>query len=53
MQRPRWNKGRLIVGSGLVIIAALLWLFAEGEYSTAGIIALAVLGLAGIAIAKR
>jgi hypothetical protein len=47
------QKSRLIVGLILVAAAALLFVFGEGSYSTAGVIALGVLGLVAIAISRR
>jgi hypothetical protein len=47
------QKSRLIVGLILIIAAALLFVFGKGSYSTAGVIALLVLGLASIAISRR
>ncbi len=47
------NMSRFIVGIILVIIAVLMFLFAQGDYSTAGAIALGVLGLVSIAISRR
>jgi hypothetical protein len=47
------NKSRLLVGIILVVIAVLMFLFVEGEYSTAGAIAIGVLGLVSIAISRR
>jgi len=47
------NKSRLIVGIVLVVIAALIFLFAKGNYSTAGAIGIGVLGLISIAISRR
>jgi len=47
------NKSRFIVGTSLVVIAVLMFLFTKGNYSTAGAIAIAVLGLVSIAISRR
>jgi hypothetical protein len=47
------NTSRFIVGLILVSAAALLLLLGNGGYATAGAIALGVLGLASIAIARR
>ena len=44
---------RLIVGLTLIAVAVLLLIFGEGNYSTAGVIALAILGLTAIAISRR
>ena len=53
MNSPNLNRSRLIVGQVLVAIAVLMLLFTEGDYSTAGAIGLAVLGLVSIAISRR
>jgi hypothetical protein len=47
------NKSRFIVGIILVGVAVLMLLFAKGNYSTAGAIGIAVLGLVSIAISRR
>ena len=47
------QKSRLIVGLILVIAAALLFVFGKGSYSTAGVVALGILGLVSIAISRR
>jgi hypothetical protein len=47
------QTSRLIVGLVLIVIAVLLFLFAQGTFSTAGGVALAVLGLISIAISRR
>ena len=47
------QKSRLIVGIILLIAAALLFIFGEGAYSTSGVIALAIIGLASIASSKK
>jgi hypothetical protein len=53
MRSSQLNRSRFIVGMILVALAVLILLFAKGDYSTAGAIALGVLGLVSIAIAKR
>jgi O-antigen ligase len=53
MKSSQWNKSRFIVGLVLVVIAGLMFLFAKGTYSTAGAIAIGVLGLVSIAISRR
>jgi hypothetical protein len=53
MNRSPLNKSRLIVGMILVIIAALIFLFGNGNYTTSGAIAIGVLGLISIAISRR
>ena len=51
MKSSRLSKSRLIVGVILVITAALMFLFAD--YSTAGVVAIGIIGLASIAISRR
>ena len=53
MTRTPLQTSRLIVGVILILVAALLFLFAQGAFSTAGGVALAVLGLISIAISRR
>jgi hypothetical protein len=53
MKTSRLNRSRFIVGSVLVIIAVLMFVFAEGTYSTAGAVAIGVLGLISIAISRK
>jgi O-antigen ligase len=53
MKFSQLNKSRFIVGIVLVVIAALMFLFARGSYSTAGAIGIGVLGLVSIAISRR
>ena len=47
------QKSRLIVGFVLMAGAVLLFVFGKGRYSTAGVIALLVIGLVSIAISRR
>ena len=47
------RKSRLIVGLVLIAAAVLMFVFAKGSYSTAGVIALGVLGLVSIAISRK
>ena len=47
------HRSRMIVGWILVLAAVLMLLFTSGGYSTAGVIAIAVLGLLSIAISRR
>jgi hypothetical protein len=47
------QKSRFIVGLILIAGAALIFVFGKGSYSTAGVIALAILGLVSIAISRR
>ena len=53
MKSPQLNKSRFIVGIILVVIAVLMFLFAKGDYSTAGVIGIGVLGLVSIAISRK
>ncbi len=53
MPNSALNKSRFIVGIVLVVVAILIFLFLKGSYSTAGAIALGVLGLISIAISRR
>ena len=53
LKRSRLNQSRFIIGIILVIIAALMLLFAHYSYATAGVIAIAVLGLVSIAISRK
>ena len=53
MKSSQLNKSRFIVGLILVVTAVLILLFTKGDYSTAGAIALGVLGLVSIAISRR
>ena len=47
------NRSRWLVGLVLMAAAIVLLMFGSSGYSTAGIIALAVLGLISIAISRR
>ena len=51
MKGSQLNKSRFIVGIVVVNIAALMFLL--GDYSTAGVIAIFLLGLTSIAISRR
>ena len=53
MNNAQLSNSRLIVGILLVAIAAAMFLFGDGRYSTAGAVALAVLGLISIAISRK
>lgn len=48
----RINQSRFLVGVILIVIAAAMFLFVK-EYSAAGVIAIALLGLISIAISRR
>ncbi len=45
MTHSQLNKSRFVVGVVLVIVAALMFIFLKGDYSTAGAIAIGILGL--------
>ena len=47
------NKSRLIVGLVLIAVAVGMMLFTEGSYSTAGAVAIGILGLVIIAVSRR
>ncbi len=47
------TTSRLIVGLVLIAIAVALFVLGRGDYSTAGAVALGVLGLVSIAISRR
>ncbi|MGB3906616.1 MAG: hypothetical protein WBB22_17030 [Anaerolineae bacterium] len=53
MKSSQLNKSRFIVGIVLIVIAVLMFLFVKWDYSTAGAIAIGVLGLISIAISRR
>lgn len=47
------QQSRLIVGLLLIAVAAVLFLFGAGNFSTAGIIAFGILGLILVAVSRR
>jgi hypothetical protein len=47
------QRSRLIIGLLLIIVAVLLFAFGAGNFSTAGIVAIGVLGLILVAISRR
>ena len=47
------QKSRLIVGLILIAVAALLFVFGKGSYSTAGVIAIGLIGVVTVAISRR
>ena len=53
MKSSRLSKSRLMVGMILVVMAALVFLFAKGDYATAGVMGIGVIGLASIASSRR
>lgn len=53
MSGSRLDASRSVVGVILVAAAAAVFFLAPGQYSTAGVIALAVVGLTSIAISRR
>jgi len=48
-----YGRSRLVVGIILVLVAALLFLLGEGTFTTAGAVAIGVLGLASIAVSRK
>lgn len=53
LNRSQLSKSRLIVGAALIAVAVAIFVFDLGAYSTAGAIALGIVGLASIAAARR
>jgi hypothetical protein len=53
MKRTQLNTSRLVIGLLLVMTATLLLVFGGESVATAGAVALLVLGLISIAIARR
>jgi len=47
------NKSRFILGLVLIAIAVILFVFLRDTYSTAGAIAIGILGLVSIAISRK
>lgn len=47
------QRSRLVVGLLLIAVAMLLGVFGAGSFSTAGLIAIGVVGLISIAISGR
>ncbi len=47
------RSSRLIVGLILVAVAVLMFVFYRGSYSTAGVVALGVLGLVSTGISRK
>ena len=47
------NKSRVVVGVILIAVSVGMFIFLRGEYSTAGAIAIGVLGLVSIAISRK
>ncbi len=47
------NTSRFVVGIILIAVSAAMFVFLRGEYSTAGAIAIGVLGLVSIAISRK
>jgi O-antigen ligase len=47
------NRSRFIVGVILIVVAIVMFLFLGGQVSTAGAVAILVLGLVSIAISRR
>lgn len=53
MNRTQLHTSRLVIGLLLVMTAILLFVFGGESVATAGVVALLVLGLISIAIARR
>lgn len=53
MEGATLNRSRLIVGTLLILIAAIMFISGGSRFSIAGAIALGVLGLISIAIARK
>lgn len=53
MRMSQLNMPQLIVGIVICLIAALMFLFVEGNYVTAGVITILIIGLATIATSRR
>jgi hypothetical protein len=50
---PGLSRSRFIVGAILIVMAVVMLVFLRGRVSTAGAIAILILGLASVAISKR
>jgi hypothetical protein len=46
------QRSRLIVGLLLIIVAVLLWVSGAANFSTAGVVAIGVLGLISVVISR-
>lgn len=53
MEHTELNRSRLIVGIAMIAFAVFILVFAKGDYSIAGAVAFAVIGLVSIAISRR
>jgi len=51
--KPGLNRSRFVIGVILIVAAVLMLLLLKGEASTAGAIAILILGLASTAISRR
>jgi len=51
--KPGLSSSRFIVGVILIVVAFLMLVLLKGDASTAGAIAILILGLASIAISRR
>ena len=48
-----WIQVSPLIGIVLIVAAVLMLLFARGDYATAGVVAIAVLGVINIATARK
>jgi hypothetical protein len=53
MPQSNLNRSRFIMGLILILIAVLMFVFLRDTYSTAGAIAIGVLGLVSVAISRK
>jgi uncharacterized membrane protein len=53
MESTTLNRSRLIVGLILILVAVMMFVLGESRFSTAGAVALGILGLISIAISRR
>jgi hypothetical protein len=53
MESTALNRSRLLVGLILILVAAMIFVLGDSSFSTAGAIALGVLGLVSVALSRR
>lgn len=53
MPQSSLNKSRFILGLVLIAIAVIMFVFLRDTYSTAGAIAIGILGLVSVAISRK